>query len=214
MKHPIAAPEQEQGVVFVIDDDPSIRDALEDLLGSVGLTAVLFGSVQQFLHSCLPDAPACLVLDIRMPGMSGLEFQRQMAGMNIQFPVIMITGHGDIPTSVRAMKAGAIEFLTKPFRDQDLLEAIHLGLARNRVQRRDAAVIAELKRRFDTLTVREREVMALVVKGRLNKQIAADLSVSEITVKVSRRHVMTKMDASSLAALVRMADQLAAAFGL
>lgn len=199
---------EEEGVVFVVDDDASIRAALEDLLGSVGLKAFLFGSVQDFLRSSRPHCPACLVLDIRMPGMSGLDFQREMDRLNIQLPVIFITAHGDVPTSVRAMKAGAIEFLSKPFRDQDLLDAIQAGIEKNRAQRAAAEADADLRQRFETLNPRERDVMALVVTGLLNKEIAARLDVSEITVKVNRGQVMRKMHAPSLPALVRMADQL------
>ena len=195
-------------MVFVIDDDPAIRDSLSGLVRSVGLQVEAFGSAQEFMRSKRPDAPSCLVLDVRLPGPSGLDFQRELAKANIRLPIIFITGHGDIPMSVRAMKAGAVEFLTKPFRDQDLLDAIQLGIERDRARRQDAGVVAELRERYDALTSREREVMALVVTGRLNKQIAAELEVSEITVKVHRGQVMRKMKAKSLAELVRMADTL------
>jgi FixJ family two-component response regulator len=195
-------------VVFVIDDDPSIRDALAGLLRSVSLQVEVFESTQQFLDSRRPDVPGCLVLDVRLPGPGGLDFQSQLAKSNIHLPVIFITGHGDIPMSVRAMKAGAIEFLTKPFRDQELLDAIQVGIERDRARRRDCAVVRQLEERFASLTAREREVMAHVVTGQMNKQIAGDLDVSEITVKVHRGQVMRKMGAKSLADLVRMADKL------
>jgi FixJ family two-component response regulator len=199
---------QDPPVVFVVDDDPSVRDALAGLLRSVGLDVLSFGSTQEFLQGERPDLPGCLVLDVRLPGRSGLDFQRELAESGIYLPIVFITGHGDIPMSVRAMKAGAIEFLTKPFHDQELLDAVQLGIERDRARRRDAAVVTELHDRFESLTPREREIMALVAAGRLNKQIAADLGVSEITVKVHRGQVMRKMGAKSLAALVRIADQL------
>src|SRR5271163_2034421 len=197
-----------KSTVLVIDDDPDLRASIGRLMRSLDLDARLFASVSDFLNSDLPDGPACLVLDVRLPGQSGLEFQRELAGANRQVPIIFITGHGDIPMSVQAMKGGAIEFLTKPFREQDLLEAIQLGHARDRAQLEQEQAMAGLKARFETLTPREREVMAFVATGRLNKQIAADLGVSEITVKVHRGQVMRKMRASSLPDLARMADQL------
>jgi FixJ family two-component response regulator len=194
--------------VMVIDDDPGVRDSLGKLLRSAGFQVSLFGSVSEFLGADLPEGPTCLVLDVRLPGPSGLELQRELAGGKRQLPIIFITGHGDIPMSVQAMKGGAIEFLTKPFREQDLLEAIQLGHGRDRARLEQERAMAGLKVRFETLTPREREVMAFVVSGRLNKQIAADLGVSEITIKVHRGQVMRKMRASSLPDLARMADQL------
>jgi FixJ family two-component response regulator len=195
-------------VVFVIDDDESIREALRSLLGTVGLSVMTFGSTRDFLDADRPDVPGCLVLDVRLPGISGLDFQRELSTSAINCPIIFISGHGDIPMTVRAIKAGAIEFLTKPFRDQELLDAVQAGVALDRVRRRQAEGIAGLQERLKTLSAREREVMALVVTGRMNKQIAADLDLSEITVKVHRGNVMHKMGAKSLAELVRMADQL------
>ena len=201
---------EERAVVFVIDDDLSMRLALEDLVRSVGLEVRAFAAPQEFLQSKPPDAPACLVLDVRLPGMSGLTFQQELAKEGLALPVIFITGHGDIPMSVRAMKAGAVEFLTKPFHDQDLLDAIHGAIERDRKRRREAVRIAELRERFATLTERERQIMTLVVIGRANKQIAAELTLSEMTVKVHRGQVMRKMKAASLPELVRMADRLGA----
>ncbi len=195
-------------VVFVIDDDPSMRGALEDLVGSVGLQVRPFASPQDFLQSKLPDAPSCLVLDVRLPGMSGLAFQKELARLGVGLPVIFITGHGDIPMSVRAMKAGAVEFLTKPFHDQDLLDAIHTAIERDRERRREAIFVAGVQERYAPLTERERQIMTLVVVGRANKQIAAELKLSEMTVKVHRGQVMRKMHAGSLPELVRMADRL------
>jgi len=196
------------GAVFVIDDDPSMRAALEDLISSVGLQVRLFASPQEFLHSKPPDILGCLVLDVRLPGMSGLTFQNELAKAGIAFPVIFVTGHGDIPMGVRAMKAGAVEFLTKPFHDQDLLDAIHTAIERDRVRRRGARISVELQERYATLTERERQIMTLVVVGRANKQIAAELNLSEMTVKVHRGQVTRKMHAGSLPELVRMADRL------
>ena len=198
----------QQPIVYVIDDDPSIRAALEDLLDSIPLQVASFGSVNDFLQSELRDAPACLVLDVRMPGMSGLDFQRDRNRFGVEIPIVFITAHGDVPMSVRAMKAGAIEFLTKPFRDQDLLDAIRLGIDKDRMRRREAAILCGLRQRCMSLTQGERLVMALVVRGLLNKQIAAELGVSEITVKVRRGRVMQKMQATCLAELVRFADKL------
>lgn len=197
-----------QATVIVVDDDPAMREALQSLLRSVGLQVQLHGSVQEFLAGKRPDGPCCLVLDVRLPGQSGLDLQDELVKANILLPIIFITGHGDIPMSVRAMKAGAVEFLTKPFRDQDFLDATQLALERDRVRRDKDTVIAKLRQRYDSLTTRERQVMALVVAGRLNKQIAADIGVSEVTVKVHRGQVMRKMAARSLADLVRMAGEL------
>ncbi len=196
--------------VIVIDDDPDVREALERLLRSVGLGASAYGSVSEFLKAGRSDGPTCMVLDVRLPGKSGLEFQRELASAGLHLPIIFITGHGDIPMSVEAIKGGAIEFLTKPFRDQDLLNAIQSGLERDRTQRAKEKTVAELRERFKSLTQREREVMALVVTGRLNKMIASEIRVSEITVKVHRGNVMRKMAAASLADLVLMSEKLKA----
>jgi FixJ family two-component response regulator len=195
-------------VVFVIDDDPSMRAALEDLVGSVGLEVRPFAAAEEFLASHRPDAPGCLVLDVRLPGMSGLMFQTELVKSGVALPVIFITGYGDIRMSVRAMKAGAIEFLTKPFDHQELLDAIHAAIQHDRERRRGAVVVAEVRKRYTTLTERERQIMTLVVVGRPNKQIAAELNVSEMTVTVHRGQVMRKMKAGSLPELVRMADRL------
>jgi FixJ family two-component response regulator len=197
-----------RSIVFVIDDDISLREALKSLIRSVGLQVALFGSVPEFLDGKRPDVPSCLVLDIRLPGISGLDFQRKLAETNISIPIIFITGHGDIPMSVRAMKAGAVEFLTKPFRDQDLLDAIQLALERDRARRQREAEISTLRERFEWLTPREREVLPLVVSGLLNKQIAAEIGTSETTVKVHRGQLMRKLGADSLPDLVRMAEKM------
>jgi FixJ family two-component response regulator len=195
-------------VVFVVDDDPSVRRAIKRLVESVGLRVELFGSAQEFLGSERPDSPNCLVLDIRLPGMSGLDFQRELADAGIHIPIIFITAHGDIPMTVRAMKAGAVEFLTKPFRDQDLLDAIQQGLERDRTRRAQQAEVAILRERFDSLTPGERKVLPLVVSGRPNKQIAAEIGTSEATVKVHRSQLMRKMAADSLPELVRMSEKI------
>jgi FixJ family two-component response regulator len=197
-------------LVFVLDDDASVRTALESLLRSVGLAVRSFGSAKEFLSEPSTDRPACLVLDVRLPGMSGLDLQRQLAERDVVLPVVVITGHGDIPMTVRAMRAGAVEFLPKPFRDQDLLDAVQQALERARTLRREQAEIAELQTRFDALTPREREVTELVVAGRLNKQIAADLGISEVTVKIHRGQVMQKTRAASVADLVRMTERVRA----
>jgi FixJ family two-component response regulator len=194
--------------VIVLDEDPAIRESLGSLLRSVGLQVKLVASAPEFLNVGRPKGPTCLVLDVRLPGRSGLDFQQDLADANIHIPIVFITGHGDIRMSVQAMKGGAIEFLTKPFRDQDLLDAIQLGLTRDQAWLQNEQESAALQARFDTLTPREREVMALVVTGRLNKQIAGDIGTSEITVKVHRGQVMRKMGASSLPVLTRMADKL------
>ncbi len=195
-------------IVFVVDDDPSVREALQGLIQSVGLRIQTFGSAQEFLGSPRPDAPACLVLDVRMPGLSGLDLQRELVNAGVKLPIIFITGHGDIPMSVRAMKAGAVEFLTKPFRDQDLLDAVQQAIERDRIARQERVEMVDLRRRFDSLTPREQQVMGLVVTGLLNKQIAAELGTSEVTIKVHRGQLMRKMGANSLPDLVRMAGKL------
>jgi RNA polymerase sigma factor (sigma-70 family) len=195
-------------IVFVVDDDPSVRSAIKRLIGSMGLQVELFGAAQEFLASKLPNVPSCLVLDIRLPGISGLNLQRQLAKANIQIPIIFITAHGDIPMTVRAMKAGAVEFLTKPFRDQDLLDAIQLALEKDRTRRWQDAELAVLQERFKSLSPREREVVGMVVSGMLNKQIAAQMGTAENTVKVHRSRAMEKMQANSLAELVKMIQRL------
>ena len=195
-------------LVFVVDDDARVRESLQNLIRSVGLRVDTFASAQEFLRSKRPDLPGCVVLDVRLPGLSGLDLQKQMADADMDIPIVFITGYGDIPMTVRAMKAGAVEFLTKPFRDQDLLDAIHQALERDRKARHWRAKTEKLRSRYSSLTPREREVMALVAVGLLNKQIAGELGTSEASVKVHRQHVMEKMKASSLADLVRMADRL------
>ena len=195
-------------IVFVVDDDSSIREAIESLVRLAGLRVESFGSAQEFLQAERPDLPGCVVLDVELPGLSGLDLQRELAAHGIKLPIIFITGYGDIPMSVRAMKAGALEFLTKPFRDQDLLDAIQQALERDRAARRHSGEIAELRQRFEALTSREREVMNTVVAGMLNKQIGFELGISEVTVKIHRGRVMTKMGAQSLADLVRMTERL------
>lgn len=194
-------------VVLVIDDDPSMCMAIRDLIEAVGLTCQTFGSGEEFLEAALPDLPGCLILDVRLPGLSGLNLQRELSARKIQFPIIFITGHGDIPMTVQAMKAGAVEFLTKPFRDQDLLDAVEQATERDRLARSQRMEIGELEERSETLTPREREVMRLVVAGLLNKQIATELSISEKTVNVHRSQIMQKMRAESLAELVRMDEK-------
>lgn len=195
-------------MVFVIDDDASLREALSSLLASVGLRVRAFASAPEFLQAKLPDCPTCLVLDVRLPGLSGLDFQSELAKADIDIPIVFMTGHGDIPMTVRAMKAGAVEFLPKPFRDQDMLDAVQIGIERDRGRREKSGAAAKLKASFKSLTAREQTIMGLVTAGLMNKQIAGELGVSEITVKVHRGNVMRKMGAKTLAELVRMADAL------
>jgi FixJ family two-component response regulator len=199
---------KEQPIVFIIDDDAAVRETIEDLLRSVGLEVASFGSTQEFLQCKRPDVPSCIVLDVRLPGASGLEFQNALIQRGVHLPIIFISGHGNIPMSVQAMKSGAVEFLTKPLQEQNLLDAVQAGIQRDRARREEAAFVSELRERFDSLTTREREVMALVVTGRPNKQIAAELKLSEMTVKVHRSQVTRKMRAKSVIDLVRMADKL------
>jgi FixJ family two-component response regulator len=195
-------------VVFVVDDDKGVREATRSLLASIGLEVHTFKSASEFLDSKRPEVPACLVLDVRLPGLSGLDLQRELAESGMSIPIVFITGHADVPMSVQAMKGGAVEFLTKPFRDQQLLDAVQHAIARDRVERRQRAEVAEVRQRYESLTPREREVMARVVAGRLNKQIAKELGTSEITIKVHRAQVMQKMRVDSLAALVQLAERL------
>jgi FixJ family two-component response regulator len=197
-----------KSTVLVIDDDPALRDSVARLLRSLGLDAQLFASISEFLGSDPPDGPTCLVLDVRLPGKSGLDLQRELAAANRELPIIFITGHGDIPMSVQAMKGGAIEFLTKPFRDQELIDAIQLGLSRDRSRRENEKALAALRERFGSLSPREREIMVQVARGRLSKQIAGDIGISEATVKVHRSRAMRKMNVRSLPELGRIVDQL------
>jgi FixJ family two-component response regulator len=199
-------PAEATRIVYVVDDDADVRQGLKNLLESVGLRAETFVSVNEFLASVRPDSPGCLVLDVRLPGLSGLDFQAEMKRLNINIPIVFITGHGDISMTVRAMKAGAIEFLTKPIHEQSFLDAVRVALDRDRAQRDTACIVAELRARFESLSARERDVVALVTSGRMNKQVAAEIGVSEITVKINRRNAMKKLGAASVAELVRMVD--------
>jgi FixJ family two-component response regulator len=214
VRHGVARPimtmatEQQKPLVLVIDDDPSVRNGLTLLFRSVGFETKSFGSAQEFVQTKLPDVPSCLVLDIRLPGQSGLDFQAELTKANISIPIIFMTGHGDIPMTVQAMKGGAVDFLAKPFRDQDMLDAVAIAIARDRKRRESDKVVSDLLSLFETLSPREREVMALVSSGLMNKQIAAEMNLAEITVKIHRGHIMKKMRARSLADLVRMAETL------
>jgi len=198
----------EEAIVFIVDDDASVREALNNLFRSVGLQVATFGSAHEFLQSKLPNAPSCLILDIRLPRLSGLDFQAELAKADIRIPIIFMTGHGDIPMTVRAMKAGAVDFLTKPFRDQDMLDAVTAAIERDRNSRAEAKALSDMQALFATLTPRERQVMNLVTAGLMNKQIAAEIGLAEITVKIHRGHIMRKMGAKSLPDLVRMAELL------
>ena len=213
MKMPMKERAPSEPVVFVIDDDASVRDSLKNLLESVGLHAELFDSPQAFTKARLPDTPSCLILDVRLPGLTGLEFQNQLLKSGVSLPIIFITGHGDIPMSVRAMKLGAVEFLTKPFRDQDLLEAVRVALDRDRARRSDEKARTALHARFESLTAREKQVIGLIAIGLSNKQIAGEMGISSATAKVHRANIMRKMQARSLAELLRMADVLGAGAG-
>jgi FixJ family two-component response regulator len=204
----VSAQSDAESVVFIIDDDESLRVALKRLFQTVGLPAEVFESAQDFLQSRLPDVPSCLVLDVRLPGVSGLDFQAELGNAHIHIPIVFITGHGDIPMSVRAMKAGAVEFLTKPLREQDLLDAVRVAIDRDRTRREQQVNTSDLRKRFESLTPREREVMTFVAAGLMNKQVATAMDLAEITVKFHRGHIMKKMEAKSLADLVRMADSL------
>ena len=198
----------EHSTVLVVDDDASVREALSDLFQSVGLTVEVYASAQEFLKNERPEGPGCLVLDVRLPGKSGLDFQQELSAANINLPIVFLTGHGDIPMSVRAMKAGAVEFLTTPFREQDLLDAVQTAIERDRVNREDQKLVTMLRQRFASLTPREQSILALVVAGRRNKQIAFEIGTSEVTVKVHRTNLMRKLQASSLADLIMMATKL------
>jgi FixJ family two-component response regulator len=204
-REPVSASEP---LVFIVEDDESMRRALSNLFQSVGLGVQVFGSASEMLEGKLPDVPSCLVLDIRLPGLSGLDFQAELANANIHIPIIFMTGHGDIPMSVRAMKGGAVDFLTKPFRDQDMLDAVTVAIERDRKRRENDKIVANLQTHFETLTPREREILAFVSSGLMNKQIAAELGLAEITVKIHRGHIMKKMGAKSLADLLRKAETI------